>query len=46
VDSAQKAKELTDTDPGVASGMLAFEFHEWLTVDGLQVGVPKDFLDV
>jgi hypothetical protein len=46
VDSAQKAKELTDTDPGVASGILAFEFHEWLTVDGLQVGVPDDFLDV
>jgi mRNA degradation ribonuclease J1/J2 len=46
VDSVQTAQDLVATDPGVASGMLVFEFHEWLTVDGLQVGVPKDFLDV
>jgi hypothetical protein len=46
VDSVQAAQDLVATDRGVASGILVFEFHEWLTVDGLQVGVPKDFLDV
>jgi hypothetical protein len=46
VDSVQAAQELAATDSGVASGILMFEFHEWITADGLQVGVPKDFLDV
>jgi hypothetical protein len=46
VESVEAAQELVNTDPGVQSGILIFEFHEWLTVDGLQVGVPKDFLDV
>jgi hypothetical protein len=46
VNSVEAARVLVDTDPGVQSGALKFEFHPWLTVDGLQVGVPKDFLDV
>jgi hypothetical protein len=46
VESVEAAQDLVRTDPGVQSGMLAFEFHEWLTADGLRVGVPKDFLDV
>jgi hypothetical protein len=46
VDSVQAAQELTCADPGIQSGELMFEFHPWITADGLQVGVPKDFLDV
>jgi hypothetical protein len=46
VDSVEAATELVNTDPGVQAQLLTFEFHEWLTADGLQVGVPKDFLEV
>jgi hypothetical protein len=46
VDSVEAAQALVAVDPGIQSGGLMFEFHPWLTVDGLQVGVPKDFLDV
>jgi hypothetical protein len=46
VDSVEAALALAGTDPAIQSGALMFEFHPWLTVDGLQVGVPKDFLDV
>lgn len=46
VDSVEAARELTGMDPGIQSGELMFEFHPWITADGLQVEVPKDFLDV
>jgi len=46
VDSLAEAEALVETDPAIASGRLRFEFHPWTTADGLQVGVPKDFLDV
>ena len=46
VDSIEAAEALVSGDPAIQSGELQFEFHGWLTVDGLQVGVPKDFLDV
>jgi len=46
VDSIEAAQALTASDPGIQAGKLQFEFHRWLTADGLQVGVPKDFLDV
>ncbi|HTR35614.1 MAG TPA: YciI family protein [Bryobacteraceae bacterium] len=46
VDSLEQARELVSRDPGVQSGELQFEFHPWFTADGLQVGVPKHFLDV
>ncbi len=46
VDSLEAAQALVPSDPAIASGRLRFEFHPWITADGLQVGVPKDFLDV
>jgi hypothetical protein len=46
VDSLAEAQALVESDPAIASGRLRFEFHLWMTADGLQVGVPKDFLDV
>jgi uncharacterized protein YciI len=46
VDSLEAAQALTHTDPGIAAGILSFEFHQWVAAGGLQVGVPKDFLDV
>jgi uncharacterized protein YciI len=46
LDSVEVAREIVSEDPGIQAGMLAFEFHPWRTVDGLQVGVPKDFLEV
>lgn len=46
VDSLEAAQTLTSEDPAIASGVLTFEFHHWMTVDGLQVGIPKHFLDV
>jgi len=46
VDSVEEAYAVASTDPAIESGRLYFEFHPWLTADGLQVGVPKEFLDV
>ena len=46
VDSVEAAQALVSADPGIQSGALAFEFHPWMTVDGLQVGAPHHFLDV
>ena len=46
VDSLEAAQALVSGDPAIQSGQLAFEFHPWLTADGLKVGVPKQFLDV
>ena len=46
VDSVEEARATVSTDPAIESGRLYFEFHPWLTADGLQVGVPKDFLEV
>jgi hypothetical protein len=46
VDSVAAAEALTQEDPAIEAGRLRFEFHPWHTADGLQVGVPKDFLDV
>ena len=46
VDSVEAAQALVSQDPGVQSGKLVFEFHRWMSADGLQVGVPRDFLDV
>ena len=46
VDSVGTAQALASADPGIQSGVLMFEFHPWLAAAGLQVGVPKDFLEV
>ena len=46
VDSIEAAERLVSGDPGIESGALQFEFHSWMTADGLQVGVPKDYLDI
>ena len=46
VDSVEAAQALVSPDPGIRAGLLAFEFHPWMSVDGLQVGVPRDFLEV
>ncbi len=46
VDSIEAAQALVSSDPAIQSGRLQFEFHRWLTADGLQVGAPKEFLDV
>jgi hypothetical protein len=46
VKSIAEAQALVSDDPAIQSGCLRFEFHAWLTADGLQVGVPKDYLDI
>jgi hypothetical protein len=33
-------------DPAIQSGSLRFESHTWLTADGVQMGIPKDYLDI
>lgn len=46
LDTIEEVQKLIETDPGIASGRLKLELHPWTTADGLQVGVPRDFLDV
>ena len=46
LDSVEQAETLVSSDPAIQSGELQFEFHPWFTADGLQVGVPKEFLEV
>lgn len=46
VDSIEAAQALVNEDPSIQSGHLRFEFHQWLTADGLQVGVPRHYLDI
>lgn len=46
VDSIEEAEALVAPDPAIQSGQLRFEFHTWLTADGLQVGIPKHYLDI
>jgi len=46
VDSIEEAEELVNGDPAIQSGSLRFEFHSWITADGLQVGIPKHYLDI
>ena len=44
VESLEAARALTQADPAIQSGRLAFEFHPWLAADALQLGVPKHLL--
>jgi hypothetical protein len=44
--SIDEAQALVSDDPAIQSGSLRFEFHTWLTADSLQVGIPKDYLDI
>jgi uncharacterized protein YciI len=46
VDSIEAAQALVNEDPGVQEGRLRFEFHSWLTRDGLQIGTPLHFLPI
>jgi hypothetical protein len=46
VDSIEAAQELVNDDSAIQSGRLEFEFHKWIAADGLQVGVPKHYLDI
>jgi hypothetical protein len=46
VESIEEAQALVESDRAIAAGRLRFEFHPWMTADGPQVGVPKEFLDV
>ncbi len=39
-DSVDEAQALAAEDPGIESGELAFDFHRWISADGLQVGPP------
>jgi hypothetical protein len=32
--------------PAIQSGRLSFEFHNWITANRLQIGIPKHYLDI